>query len=525
MTPFRLLAAYLASLAASAAAQPGSPPAAAPRFDVLEFAVEGNTVLPVTRIEAAVYPFLGEGRTVSDVEAAREALERAYRDAGFATVAVDLPEQRVDEAVVVLKVVEGRIGQVRVVGARYYDQGRILAGVPALAEGQVPYLPDAQEQLALLNRTETRRVQPVLRPGRYPGTTDVDLKVDDRLPLSGALELNNNRTPNTTDLRLVGSIRYDNLFQRQHSVSALYQMSPQDTSEVEVWSLAYTIPAHDWRWFATLYGLKSDSNVATGVSGTGAIGRGTIVGGRFTWVLPERGALSHSLTVGADYKDLDDDIVQPGLPPIESPIQYAPLSVTYAATRDDPSGRWQFSTGFALGIRGLATDEIQFENKRFKAQSNFLIWRFDASRTQTLPAKLGLFARVDGQLSSQPLVSAEQYAAGGIRNVRGYLEATALGDNAVHGTIELRSPSFASTFGERVDDLRALAFVDGAYLRVQDALPQQTDSYQLVSAGVGLRLRVWRTLAVTLDWGYPFRDAPFTSSGQSRVQFITAAEF
>jgi hemolysin activation/secretion protein len=519
----RLLAACLALFVASVVAQ--EPPKPVPRFDVLEFAVEGNTVLPVVRIEKAVYPFLGPAKTVADVEAAREALERAYRDAGFATVAVDIPEQKVDDGVVVLQVVEGRIGRVRVVGARYFDQGRILAGVPALAAGEVPYLPDAQEQLAALNRSDARRVQPVLRPGRYPATTDVDLKVEDRLPLAASIELNNNRTPNTTDLRLVGTMRYDNLFQREHIGSLLYQTSPEKTSEVEVWSVAYTIPSPDWRWLGTLYYLRSNSDVAAGVGGTTAIGRGSILGARLTRVLPARGSLSRSLTLGVDYKDLDDNIIQPGLPAIPSPIQYVPLSAVYAGSKEDEGGRWQFSTGLSFAVRQLNRDELQFENKRFKAQGNFAVWRFDGARTQTLPGKAALYARVDGQLASQPLVSAEQYAAGGVRNVRGYLEATALGDNAVHGTLELRSPSYAARVSEALDDLRAVAFVEGAYLRVRDPLPQQTASFHLLSAGVGLRLRAWRTLVVSLDYGYPFRDAPFTQSGDARLQFITAAEF
>ncbi len=520
MTPVRLLAVCLALGAAGAAAQGPS----APRFDVLEFAVEGNTVLPVTRVEEAVYPFLGEGRTVADVESAREALERAYRDAGYATVAVDIPEQRVEGGVVTLRVIEGRIGQVRVLGTRYFDQGRILAAVPALAPGEVPFLPDAQEQLAALNRTEARRVQPVLRPGRNPGTTDVDLKVEDRLPFTASLELNDNRTPNTTDLRLIGTLRYNNLFQRHHSASLLYQTSPQDTSEVEVWSLAYTVPSPDWRWFGTLYYLRSNSDVAAGV-GTTALGRGSIFGARLTRVLRGVGQLTHSLTLGLDYKDFEDNIVQPGLPALQSPIQYLPLSATYTGTREDEGGRWQFSTGLSFAVRQLNRSETQFENKRFKAQGNFVVWRFDGSRTQKLPWEAIGFARLDGQLASRPLVSAEQYAAGGLRNVRGYLEATALGDNAVHATLELRSRSFAAALSKDVDDAHALAFVDGAYLRVIDPLPQQTASFHLLSAGVGLRLRVWRTVAISLDYGYPFRDAPFTRSGDGRVQFTTVAEF
>ena len=204
--------------------------AATPRFDVLEYRVEGNSVLPAERIERAVYPFLGERRTVADVESARVALEAAYRNAGYGTVVVDTPEQRVTDGVVTLQVLQAPVTRLRVVGAQYYSQGRILDQVPALAEGEVPNFKAVTAQLATVNRSADRRVTPLLRPGKAPGTTEVDLSVEDQFPLHGSLELNNQSSPNTTESRLQASLRYDNLWQREHSVSAQVQVSPEKTS-------------------------------------------------------------------------------------------------------------------------------------------------------------------------------------------------------------------------------------------------------------------------------------------------------
>src|ERR1700742_3823470 len=58
------------------------------RFEVAEIRVLGNTVLDDLSIERAVYPHLGALRTIKDIEAARVALETAYRDHGFGTVFV-----------------------------------------------------------------------------------------------------------------------------------------------------------------------------------------------------------------------------------------------------------------------------------------------------------------------------------------------------------------------------------------------------------------------------------------------------
>ena len=60
----------------------------------------GARHLPRIDIESAVYPFLGPARTDADIEGARAALEKAYADAGYQTVAVSVPPQNIAAGVV-----------------------------------------------------------------------------------------------------------------------------------------------------------------------------------------------------------------------------------------------------------------------------------------------------------------------------------------------------------------------------------------------------------------------------------------
>jgi len=60
---------------ASVAKQP-APPTPVRNFPVLEYQVEGNTLLQTIDVERAVMSHLGESRTVDDVEAARKELEK-----------------------------------------------------------------------------------------------------------------------------------------------------------------------------------------------------------------------------------------------------------------------------------------------------------------------------------------------------------------------------------------------------------------------------------------------------------------
>src|SRR5262249_55372083 len=162
--------------------------------------------------------------------------EQAYRDAGYATVVVDIPVQKVDDGVVRLAVTEARVERLRIVGSRYYAQGSIRERVPAISsETSAPFFPDVQRDLAGLNRSADRRVTPVLRPGTLPGTTEIELKVEDKLPLHGSLELSNRFSAGTEPLRLGAGLRYDNFLDRDHSIGFQFQTSPQDTDQVRVY--------------------------------------------------------------------------------------------------------------------------------------------------------------------------------------------------------------------------------------------------------------------------------------------------
>jgi len=510
--------------AAAAASEPAaSAPAPVARFDVYEYRVEGNTVLAVERIERAVYPYMGEQRTVADVESARVALEAAYRDAGYGTVVVDTPEQRIVDGVVTLQVMQAPVARLRVVGSRYYSQGHILDAVPALAEGQVPNFKAATQQLATVNRSADRRVTPLLRPGKAPGTTEVDLTVEDKLPLHASLEVNNKYSTNTTPTRLQASLRYDNLWQREHTIGLQFQTSPEDTRQVKVYSGSYTVPADNGLWL--LSAIRSNSNTVAGVGDTAVFGRGSIYGLRRVLVLPGSETLMHTLSLGADYKDFQESISVGANEGFSTPIHYLPLSANYAATVTDKQGAWQAGGGLVVALRGLASREAQFADKRYLAQSNFAILKFDLARTQNLPHGLALFGQLEGQLSDQPLISNEQFVAGGVDSVRGYLEATAVGDKALRGSLELRSGNLAGERWPWIGGLRVHAFAEGAGLWLNSPLPGQQARFGLLGAGVGLRLQAREHASIALDVGWPLRDVGPTRKGHARVHASGVLEF
>ncbi|MDP2030732.1 MAG: ShlB/FhaC/HecB family hemolysin secretion/activation protein [Thiobacillus sp.] len=491
-------------------------------FDVFEYRVEGATVLPITVVEQAVYPHLGERKTLADVEKAREALEKAYHGAGYLTVLVSIPQQKVDGGRVTLAVTEAPVERLRVVESRYFSLGEIKAASPALAEGTVPNFNDMQKELAALNRSGDRKITPVLRPGVTPGTVEIDLKVQDQLPFHGNVDVNNYYSQDTSKTRLEASLRWDNLWQKQHGLGLTFQTAPEQPDESRVFALNYTVPLDSGNYLA-FYAVKSDSDVAA-VGTLNVVGNGEIFGARY--ILPLRGHedFFHTATLGVDYKSVDQTVALVDGGGFDTPITYMPFTLGWDGTWLGQGYLGQgrvskFGVAFNFNFRGTVDDEQEFADKRFEGRASYAYLRGVFSHEETWASDWGMTVRGGWQLASRPLVSNEQFIIGGVNTVRGYLEAAALGDEGFNLTLEGRTPNFARHLTDALDDLRLLAFVDGGNVYIQQPLPSQKANFTLAGTGIGLRFNGWDGVSGTLDWAVALRNLGDTEKGDSQAYF------
>ncbi|MCX7099393.1 MAG: ShlB/FhaC/HecB family hemolysin secretion/activation protein [Methylococcales bacterium] len=498
-------------------------------FDLWELRIKGNTLLGRQEVERTVYPFVGKDKTIDTVEQARVALEKVYHAKGYQTVAVDIPEQDVIGGVVFLDVTEGKVARLRVTDARYFSLGKIKAQVPELAEGKVPNIPVMQKQLADLGKQSAdRTVVPILRAGETPGTVDVDLKVDDRIPLHGKVEVNGRNVANTSRLRTIVSLRYDNLWQSLHSASFMFQTSPENPDEVEVFVGTYVMPVFSTDAKLALYGVKSSSNSQVASAGAlSVVGIGDIYGLRLIKPLTAMEKYSHSFTVGLDYKSFSEDLALIGADTLQTPISYLPFTAQYTGNISDEESMLTFNLGVDFSIRGLGNDQEEFSNKRYGASAGYLILNGDVDYKYSLPWGMDLVSRFYGQIADSPIISNEQFSIGGDLSVRGYFETQVLADDGFHGSLELYSPHLLPQDGmwESINTLRALVFVDGGYGWIKDALPGVQSQFGLASSGVGLRFKAWKYLNGYLDVGIPFISQGTIESGEPRLHFKVATEY
>lgn len=505
--------------------------------------VTGNTVLEQATIERTVYPFLGPSKRGADVEAAIAALQAVYNARGYQSVSVG--RGAIDEATgtVQLVVTEARVGRLRVSGAKWYSPRAVRDQVQSLEEGEVPNLEETQRELAAMERTGAdRRVSPKITTGRIPGTIDVDLQVEDSLPLHLSSTVSNDHSPNTVPLRVLTNFRATNLWQAGHTFSFSYLVAPQRRSDAEVYAGSYLAPIANSSWSILLYGYKSNSNVAL-LGGASVLGNGYAIGARAVLALPTTGNWSHSVNFGADYKDFIEDTTIPGATVgttqvDRAPIRYVPVQVTYSAQRVGATTTLATTISVTAGLRAINPKTLQpsdagappstidsFRRRAPGAHENFIHVNADVNWNYTLKDDTRLVARAAAQYSDQPLISNEQFSAGGIASVRGYLQSEAVGDDGLSGTLEVRTPSFTKWVGKSLNELRGFAYVDGAFVRIRQALPEVTNRYGLLGIGVGLRAQVFHFLSGDVELGVPMLDGSTTRVGNADVQFNVKAEF
>lgn len=218
-----------------AAETTNSPAAAANRaartFQVDKYLVSGNTALTPEKIGAVftnVPESFGTNVSIDGIRSAVKELQTSYRERGYVTVAVGLPPQRITNGVVKLKVTEGRLAVINVTGNDHFSTANVLRALPSLHTNMLLNSHVFQRELDLANSSRDRTIYPVIGPGPDPGTSEITLKVKDRLPLHGRVEYNNTGTVGTPSDRVSFNAEYDNLWQLEHSVGVQYGFSPLD---------------------------------------------------------------------------------------------------------------------------------------------------------------------------------------------------------------------------------------------------------------------------------------------------------
>jgi len=369
---------------------------------------------------------------------------------------------------------------------------------------------------ALNTQTSDRTVVPVLKAGPQPGTVDLALRVADHLPLHGSVELNNQYTADTSHLRAVAAMSYDNLFGRLDSLALQYQAAPESVKQSHVIAGSYTMRLGADGSSLSFQYVDSKSDVAT-IGTLGVLGTGSVFGVRLLEPLPTTSVIQ-SFALEADYKDFTQSILVNPSTGLNTPIKYINLSGAYSGIRSFQQRQFDWSTTLNFGLRGIIDNTMQFADKRFGAQPNYFYLRTDGGFKTSLPAQFSAAVRLSAQYAIDPLVSNEQFSVGGANSVRGYLEAEELGDSGARAAFQFGLPPLNLASG--AIHLNEFLFYDLAHTYVLDALPGQAFTSDLRSWGAGVKIDAFGHFDGTLTWADPLQTGSRTNKGASTLLFL-----
>jgi hemolysin activation/secretion protein len=492
------------------AAPPGAreAPPGADRLFVTPSAIEleGATVYPPGVLDELTRPLIGRRIAASELFALAQRIEAKYRADGYFLTTVFLPQQRVADGRVRIRVVEGYISNVVVEGnvgdvarqaQRFLD--KITLSRPA-------NLRDVERSLLLTQDMPGISMKAVLRPGKEPGSSELVAQLQ-RTPWDGLFTVNNRGSKFTGTQQgtlVLGTNSFTGLAERLEATFFTTFDREQNFGQIT------------WSNFIGGEGLQLRAY----------IGRGTIKPGEalqlvgYDGVLTVAGASANYPVIrsrqfnlyvngGLDYYHSNADVLG-NVPFIRTDLSILRLGAD-ANYRDNWNGvtfgNLRLSKG--VDIFGASNKGDPLLN-RAGADPTFFKINGEVSRLQgiwiTSGFSLNAFATVAGQYSGDILPSNEKYFVGGERLGRGYFAGQVTGDKAIAASLELQF-NFSVPYDEGEGasgpgkggslPVQLYAFYDHAKVWNNSSLEVSRQTAR--SVGAGVRVNLLESIAIELE--------------------------
>ena len=211
-------------------------------------------------------------------------------------------------------------------------------------------------------------------------------------------------------------------------------------------------------------------------------------------------------------------------------VFYLPLSLGWFGSRPDAHGSTSLSLNENVFLAPLASARTNFQSiaGASGAGGTYTTLNAGVAREQKLFGDWSALFRANGQWSSAPLISNEQFALGGTAGVRGYREGETYGDTGWRTQLDFRAPAVHVgyfPYGSEVMSayLRCSWFMD--YGEAYHLAPSSGLTVQEWGTGLGFFLTVGEYVEARLTVGWALHDAPTTRPGDAQAYFSIGFQF
>lgn len=500
-------------------------PEGAVSFNLKEVKITGATVFGPEDLKTLYEPYLGKTVTFSDLRSIALAIKAKYREKGFLTTTVYFPEQDVTEGLVEIKVVEGRLGEVKVEGSRW-NSIEVLKKYIHIKKNEPVDIRKLRKDVLRLNQGSDTEIKVVLSPGKEPGTIDIILKVSDKFPYHAGSGVDNMGTRVTGKYRtsyfgrssnmtgMMDTMFINTVFSAESSGESISYAMPLGTSGTRLAVDAYNFRMKNGREYRPLDIIGNSQAITAHVSNE--------------LYLDER--FSVRSDAGIEMKSTKRRML--GNYTQNDQIRNPYVGCNF--TENDITGQTVMEPKVLFGTQSFlgASKKNHPTSSRAGTGGNFVKYEQEFSRFQRMPFESYIKAKTQLQLSSVSLPSSEQFQLGGMSSIRGYPEGDYLADNGAILNMDWVFPMYLIPKDWKLPyadtplryQLQPAVFMDIGGGVLHRTLPGEKRDKYLAGIGAGVRFRFNRNLYLQLDWAEPIGDRPTGGGGPSTFHMSVVAE-
>jgi len=453
------------------------------RFQVHSFRFVGNTVFPVLRLKRVVERFLDLELNLYDLNVAADSVTEFYHDRGYSLARAVVPPQRVEDGVVTIAVVEGRVGKVLFSGQKRYTDEYLRLQLVHLQPGSLVATERLERTLLLLNDLPGFEVRATLAPGAAFGTSDILVKAEEKMIAATASADNFGRKETGQNRATVG-VEVNNPLGigDQLSLSGV----ATDKSLLKYGKVGYSLPLNnDGLRLAASYSEAAydvaGAFVALGLSGQSSVSEIAVQ-------YPLTRSRGRNETLSAGFKSTR--LLQKTFGVKTSDTTVPMLNFGYVSNNiGQDASVSNLSVQVASNLR-RNTDGSRQNAQRFRLE-------VDGNYLLPLDRQWDVYLRGAFAYTPDKLPDSEKYSIGGPGSVRAYNASELRGDMGAQATLEFRR-------NIKVGSVPGSVAVFGDAGRVVYVAPGFSNAWQsLVGWGVGLTLYPTSKTVVKLEAATP----------------------
>ncbi|MEO0835333.1 MAG: ShlB/FhaC/HecB family hemolysin secretion/activation protein [Cyanobacteria bacterium J06642_3] len=464
---------------------------------VTSFDVVGSSVFSPQELKGAVKSYQNRPLSLPELFQARSAITKLYTEQGYVSSGAYIPPQELNDGKVQIAVLEGKLEEINVSGTTRLSSNYISERIKTAA-GQPVNVERLLAALQLLRLDPLiENVSAELSAGIYPGTSLLEIEIQEADVFNITASLNNNRSPSVgSNQRKIG-LNHGNLL----GFGDQFNFEYANTDGSNAFDFSYGFPINSKNGtLKAAYGINSNNIIEEPFSPIDIESESRYY--ELSWRQPVILKPTQELALGMSLTRTESEtfLLDESFPLSRGANDDGETKISAMRLFQEFVNRTErqvlaFRSQFSLGV-DLLNPTI---NSDGEPDSTFISWRGQSQWVRRLDKDFLLLLRGDAQISEGSLVPLEQFRLGGVNSVRGYRQDLSLGDNGLFASAEVRIPVLRF---KKMDGLLQIApFVDMGAVWNSDNL--EISNATLPSLGVGLNLSLGSNFNARLDWGIP----------------------